>query len=132
MKIYLTHCCAKKNDAPKGTGRKVTPDILYTATPTKRFMRRCRQTGVRWAIFSDLQGVWFPDVEHEWYEKDPGSVTDREFEALLRDFESKLRPYSEIYFYHNPGRFHRLYSRLLEETSLRERVVKISHLSDIC
>ena len=41
--------------------------------------------GVRWAIFSDQYRVWFPDVEHEWYEKDPDSVADSEFEHLLRD-----------------------------------------------
>jgi len=47
-RIYLTHCAAKKDDALKGTGRKVPPDLLYMATPTKRFMRCCKELGVRW------------------------------------------------------------------------------------
>ncbi len=33
MRIYITHCGAKKDDSLKGTGRRVTPDLLYTATP---------------------------------------------------------------------------------------------------
>lgn len=42
--------------------------------------------GVEWAIFSDLYGVWFPDVEYEWYEKDPGTATEEEFSKLLEGF----------------------------------------------
>ena len=37
-KIYITHCSAKKNSIFKNTRAKVTPDKLYTATPTQRFM----------------------------------------------------------------------------------------------
>lgn len=76
MKIYITHCSAKKDDSLKNTGRKVTPDKLYIATPTQRFMNKCKEKKVNWAIFSDLYGVWFPDIEHEWYEKDPDTVTE--------------------------------------------------------
>ena|SRR5207249_6837857 len=71
-RIYLTHCAAKKDEALKGTGRRVTPDRLYTATPTQRFMRRCKEHGVRWAIFSDHYGVWFSDEQREWYGDDVG------------------------------------------------------------
>jgi len=46
--------------------------------------------------FSDRYGVWFPQVRHEWYEKDPDTVTESEFSALLRDFDEKLAGYSEI------------------------------------
>jgi len=34
-------------------------------------MNRCKEKRVEWAIFSNLYGVWFPNVEHEWYEKNP-------------------------------------------------------------
>lgn len=129
MRIYITHCSAKKDDSLKGTAKKAPPAALYTAKPTQRFMNRCMREGVQWAILSDLYGVWFPDVEHEWYEKDPDCVTECEFEHLLRDFETKLRGYDEVWFYHNPGRFHGLYRRLIQRTSLR--ITKFTHLSDI-
>jgi len=48
-------------------GEAVTPDKLYTDAPIQRFMAACKRCDVKWAIFSDLYGVWFPDVTHEWY-----------------------------------------------------------------
>ena len=131
MRIYVTHCSAKKDNSLKHTGVAVTPDRLYTAAPTQRFIRRCKEAGVRWAIFSDLYGVWFPDASHEWYEKDPDTVTEREFLNLVDDFERKLQGYDEIWFYHNPGRFHLLYRRLLQETRLRDRLTPFTHLREI-
>lgn len=131
MRIYITHCSAKKNSSLRSTATKVSPDKLYTATPIQRFMKRCRQEKVTWAIFSDQFGVWFPHVKHEWYEKDPDSVTDAEFNGLLDDFNQHLRAYDEIMFYHNPGRFHPLYRRLTQETHLRSRVTLFTHLSEI-
>lgn len=130
-RIYITHCCAKKDDSLKHTGRKVAPDELYTATPTQRFMRKCKEKQVKWAIFSDLHGVWFPDVEHEWYEKHPCTVTEEEFENLLDDFDEKLQDYDEIWFYHNPGRFHCLYEKLLQRTRLGDKVRRFTHVAEI-
>ena len=129
MRIYITHCSTKKDGSLEGTGKSVCPQALYAATPTQRFMNRCMSEGVQWAIFSDLYGVWFPDVEHEWYEKDPDCITDFEFDVLLRDFETKLRGYDEVWFYHNPGRFNPLYKRLIQRTSLK--ITKFPHLSEI-
>jgi len=94
-------------------------------------MKKCIQTGKAWAIFSDLYGVWFPDVEHEWYEKDPNTVTEIEYASLRNNFEIALSCYEEIVFYYNPGRFHPLYRRLLKENSLTGRIDLISHLRDI-
>lgn len=131
MRIYLTHCCAKKNAALKGTRVRVTPDKLYTATPTKRFMETCKKHRVRWAILSDEYGVWFPDIKHEWYEKDPSRVSEDELAWLLDDLDTKLEDFEEIWFYHNPGRFHPLYRRLLSETKLCGRIHKFSHLEEI-
>jgi hypothetical protein len=56
-------------------------------------------------------------VRHKWYEKDPDTVREVEFSALLRDFDEQLGVYSEICFYHNPGRFHPLYDCLLNPAS---------------
>lgn len=57
MRIYITHCSAKKDDMLKHTDKKVTPDKLHTATPTQRFMNKCKEKQFKWAIFSDLYGV---------------------------------------------------------------------------
>ena len=133
-KIYITHCSAKKNDALEGTGKKVPPDGLYTATPTRRFMTRCKEQGVPWAIFSDYYGVWFSGEEREWYGDDvgdPNRVTEERFEALVKNFDERLGGSDRIYFYYNPGRFHPLYQRLLREARLRARVSRITHLWDI-
>lgn len=130
MRIYLTHCSAKKDNSLKNTGRKVTPDKLYTAKPTQRFMSECKKN-VNWAIFSDLYGIWFPNIEHRWYEKPPDEVTEQEFCNLVKDFDQSLQNYDEIWFYYNPGRFHRLYKRLLQETELKDRVHLFTHLREI-
>ncbi len=129
--VYLTHCSAKKDDSLRGTDRKVTPDELYTATPTQRFMNKCKEEGVEWAIFSDKYGIWFPNEKHEWYDKHPNSVTEKEFQVLVNDFEEKLRNYDKILFYHNPGRFNNLYKRLLKESDISERIELFSHKSKI-
>ena len=85
--------------------RQLRQTCSILLNPLERFTERCKATGVRWAIFSDLYGVWFPEVRHKWYEKDPDTVREVEFSALLRDFDDALGIYSEIYFYHNPRRF---------------------------
>jgi hypothetical protein len=131
MRIYITHCSAKKDLSLRSAGAKVFPDKLYTATPTQRFMMTCKEKNVQWAIFSDKYGVWFPSVEREWYEKDPDSVTHSEFMDLVRSFDSALASYHEICFYHNPGRFHPLYCRLIKTSRLSEKVSLFSHLRDI-
>jgi len=131
MRIYVTHCSAKKDDSLRSSGKKVTPERLYTATPLQRFMGRCKEKKVRWAIFSDKYGVWFPHEEHEWYEKDPATVTEQEFKNLVRDFEEKLGNYNEIYFYQNLGRFHPMYRKLLKEIKVKGKVTLFSHLAEI-
>jgi hypothetical protein len=86
---------------------------------------------VRWAIFSDQYGVWFPEIGHEWYEKDPNTVTAGQFAELLMDFDEKLSSFSELCFYYNPGRFHPLYKRLLDESSRADSIKRITHLWEI-
>jgi len=131
MRIYLTHCSAKKDDSLKCTGKKLTPDILYTANWIQGFMNECKKKRVKWAIFSDLYGVWFPNRKHEWYDKPPDKVTGSEFKGLLKNFYEKLRHCREIYFYYNPGRFHCLYRQLLIETKLKKKVIRFTHKSEI-
>ena len=57
--IYITHCSVKKDSSIKELRKKVTPDKLYTATPTQRFMNKCIRNKVNWCIFSDEYGIWF-------------------------------------------------------------------------
>jgi hypothetical protein len=131
MRIYLTHCSAKKDNTFQNSGTRTTPDKLYKATPTQRFMSTCKQRNVNWAIFSDLYGVWFPNIEHEWYEKDPDTVTEQEFDVLVEDFDKQLQNYDEIWFYHNPGRFHPLYGKLLAIIKLKDKVTLFTHIKEI-
>jgi len=131
-RIYLTHCSAKKDTSLKGTNKKVTPDKLYTATPTRRFMKVCNDKDAQWAIFSDNYGVWFKNVKNSWYEKAPDTITDEDFNNLVTDFDTKLKNFDEILFYYNPGRFHKLYRKLLAKTQLKNKVKKFTHLSEIC
>jgi hypothetical protein len=51
-RIFITHCSAKKDDSFKGNKIQVTPDNLYAATTTQRFMNRCKNAKANWAIFS--------------------------------------------------------------------------------
>lgn len=131
MRIYITHCSAKKDNSLKNNGKKVTTDKLYTATLTQRFISKCKEKKVNWAIFSDLYGVWFPNIKHEWYEKDPDTVTEQEFRDLVNDFDQKFLNYDEIWFYYNPRRFHPLYERLLQETRLKDKVKRFTHIREI-
>ena len=131
MKIYISHCSAKKEESLKFSKEEVYPFKLYTATPLKRFMEKCQQKQVNWAIFSDLYGVWFPNEKHYWYEKSPNKVSKEEFKYLLNNFNKRLSEYEEIWFYYNPGRFHQLYKKIISQTKLKDRIKKFTHLIEI-
>lgn len=130
IRIYLTHCSAKKDDNFRDSNEKTTPDVLYKSTPTKRFMVKCKEKGVNWAIFSDKYGVWFPDEMHEWYDLHPKNAKPN-LGQLINNFDNRLEQYSEIWFYYNPGRFHTLYQELINNSKLNNRINKFSHLNDI-
>jgi len=131
LRIYITHCSAKKDDSLRRTGERVSPDRLYTSQRIQRFMNVCKERCVHWAILSDLYGVWFPTREHEWYDKPPNSVTEQEFRMLLSDFDNQLRNYAEIWFYYNPSRFHPIYRKLLDQSRLKQKVKRFTHITDI-
>lgn len=131
MRIYVSHCSAKKSESAKLSGRKVTPDRLYTSRRIQGFMRACKRSAVKWAIFSDLYGVWFPHTKHAWYEKAPDDVNEQEFKRLVRGFDRDLKAYDEIWFYHHPARFHWLYRRLLNESKQRHRIRLFTRVAQI-
>ena len=132
-RIFVTHCSRKKDDSLRATGSAVTPENLYTARPLHCFVRKCKHAEVEWAIFSDKYGVVFPWEKIEWYDKPPGTVSEKEFQKLLRNFVSRLSAYEEVWFYHY-GRFHPhpLYKTLATEARLRGTKVRLfSHISEI-
>ena len=130
--LYFTHCCARKDDSLKGTGKKVSPLELYKATPTQRFMRRCIKTGVEWAIFSDKYAFVLHDDRIPWYEKHPKTLTYTEKKRLFHDAFEVLKDYDLAYFYYNPGRLHPFYRELVDEVRRRGRDIReITHLDGI-
>ena len=131
MRIYITHCSAKKSETLRRNRKPGFPCELYISKRIQSFMKQCKQQRVQWAIFSDLYGVWFPDRKHRWYEKAPDSVSEAEFSDLVKDFESRLAKYTEIRFYYHPARFHRLYRRLIRQTRLRSRVRLFTRVTEI-
>ncbi len=129
-KIFITHCSGKK----KNTDRQVTPDELYTGTKIQRFMNRCKQAGVSWAIFSDQYNIWFSHIRHGWYEKHPDQVTPLEFKKLVKNSAVKLKKYGAVYFYgnHRSHYFHPLYKEIINALKKRRiRIAKIHHLDEI-
>ena len=130
--LYFTHCCAKKNDSLKGTGKKVPPMELYKATPTQRFMRKCNEAEVEWAIFSDKYAFVFPDNRIAWYEKPPSTLTYTEKKKLFNDAFETLKAYNIAYFYYNSGRLHPVYRELINEMCRRGMDIReITHLDNI-
>jgi hypothetical protein len=131
-RIYVTHCSKKKEDKYRRNGERVTADKLYTSAKTQTFINTCKTKGVNWAIFSDKYGIIFPDDKIAWYEKSPDLVSETEKKELLLDFLQRLEQFDDIYFYYNPGRFHRLYKSLLEQASKKLKGIHlITHISDI-
>lgn len=130
--LYFTHCCAKKDDTLKGTGKKVPPIKLYTAIPTRRFMKKCSMNKVAWAIFSDKHAFVFPNNLIEWYNKHPNSLTDAEKKKLFDDAFEVLKNYDLVWFYYNPGRLHSFYRELVNEMRRRNCSIReITHLVEI-
>jgi hypothetical protein len=130
--LYFTHCCAKKDETLRGSGKKVLPILLYQAKPTQRFMKRCINAGVDWAIFSDKYGFVFPEDRIQWYEKHPKTVSASEKSRLFEEAYSVLKRYDKAVFYYNPGRIHPLYIQLVEK--MRKNGINIgemTHLQDI-
>jgi hypothetical protein len=121
-KIYITYCSKDKNGCYKGTGEEVAPDELYTGERIQSFMSKCKDAGVKWAIFSDKYSVWGQCIEghdkKEWYDKPPDDVSENEFGQLLKDFNERLREYEEIWFFYKITEgLHPLYSRLISKSN---------------
>jgi hypothetical protein len=131
-RVYITHGSEKKDDSLRGTSQRFTPDRLYTATPIRRFTRKCIDEGVEWAIFSYKFGVVFSQEKIDWYQKEPDQVDDEEYEWVLGNFIYRLLGYDQVWFYHNPRNLHPLYKRFVKEARGRGlRVRMFSHLSEI-
>jgi len=131
MRIYLTHCTGLKDESLRTNKARATPEQFYLSVYTQRFISTCKIQGVRWAIFSDEYGIWFPNIKRSWYDKHPDTVTKKEFAELVRSFDENLMDFSEIWFYNNPSWFHPLYQRIISTSKLNSRIRKFSHLKEI-
>jgi len=131
-KIFITHCSCKKDPEFEGTNIKVTPDKLYRSRNFLGFIDKCESENENWAVFSDKFGIVFPTDKIPWYNKSPNAVTEDEYKKLLADFISKLIGYQEIWFYHNPGRFHSLYRRIVKDAKEEGlNIILFSHKNEI-
>ena len=128
-RVYFTFCSAQKDDSLRDSGQAVSPDRLYTSQRVRAFMDRCKFKKVRWAIFSDKYGVWFPEVRHPWYEMSPDNAL-LEFPNLLADFDEKMKGFDPIYFCPGVGgpRLHGLYRGLARQSRWKDRIKVISFL----
>lgn len=129
--IYLTYCTWDKDDQYRITGEKIAPNRLYQSRRIHSFVTTCKERYVEWAIFSDLYGVWFPDEQHEWYDKSPETVTKEEFIRLVDDFDRTLSEYQKIGFYVRHDTFHNLYKELVSQSRLVDRIEIFEDLSKV-
>lgn len=123
-RVYFTFCSAQKDDSLRDSDEEVTSEVLYTSKRLQSFVSTCKQKNVRWAIFSDEYGIWFPEVKHRWYDTSPDDAVVR-FKELLTDFDQKLATFAQICFCPGTSRIHRLYRRLIRESGLRDRITTV-------
>lgn len=129
MKLFITYCSKSKDESLIGTEKRVRPEQLYTSNRIQNFIQECKEAGAYWAIFSDQYGVWFPNEEHEWYEKSPNDVTDSEFAQLVSSSAKRLNKYDVYFFNPEDGELDALYQDLVKE--LKKRCVNITYFSNI-
>lgn len=129
--IYLTNCSAEKDDELKESGLKVSPDKLYTNERIQKFIEKCEEVEADWAIFSDNYGIFFHDERQKWYDKPPSSVTDEEFEELIKSFEKELKDYDKVIFYRDLDDYPNLFNRLFDEVDFVGEIVFVDDLSVI-
>ncbi|KXB03303.1 hypothetical protein AKJ45_01970 [candidate division MSBL1 archaeon SCGC-AAA261F19] len=88
---YITYCSAKKRESGKWT-----PDKLYISQRIDRFVERCKDKSLDWAIFSALYGFFFPQQKKSAY--DVTMKTDYDYwlgVAVIRNKEKLSRVESE-------------------------------------
>lgn len=131
MRIYLTHCSKEKSLEARANGLPVPPDILYTEAGIQEFMTACKHAGVNWAILSDKHGVFLPGDRHVYYEKPPATVTPDEELVIIHQFEQKLSGFDETWFFVRSETFHPFYERVLNSSSLHDRITIFKDLNSI-
>jgi hypothetical protein len=92
---------------------------------------RLRSLLTSYTLLPSVSVYGFLTVLNEWYEKDPNKVTEAEFSQLVREFNKSLGQFDGIWFYHNPGKFHKLYKKLLKKTELKNKIKLFTHLNQI-
>ena len=131
MRIYLTHCSKEKSLDAKVNGLPAPPDILYTEAGIQEFMTACKHAGVTWAILSDNYGVLLPGDQRVYYEKPPSTVTAEEELVIIHQLEQKLSSFDDIWFFVRTETFHPFYERILNSSSLNDRITFFKDLNSI-
>jgi hypothetical protein len=131
MRIYLTHCSKEKSATAKASGGSFSPLELYTEEGIQQFMNTCTHRGVNWAILSDHYGIFLPSDRRTYYEKPPATVTPAEEMVIIHQLEQRLSSYDEIWFYVRPETIHPFYERVLQSSSLHDRIILFQDLSVI-
>lgn len=62
MKLYVTYCSGEKIEGIH------PPDVLYVSNRITRFVERCKNAEVNWAIFSALYAFFFPEEKKKDYD----------------------------------------------------------------
>ena len=62
--------------------------------------------------------------------KHPDTVTDQEFNKILKAFDEKLKTYNEIWFYVRHD-FHPFYQKVLTSTMLKDKITQFTDLKEI-
>ena len=129
--IYLSHCSKDKSAQAKATGEKMTPDRLYTDPDLVRFMSRCKEAGLEWAILSDRYGLFRAQDRHAYYEKPPDTVSEDEEAQIAEDLRKGLSQFDTVWFYVRKASFHPFYERVLQKSGVIGKVKFFSDLTQI-
>lgn len=130
MKVYLTHCCAKKNELARTTGIAMPPEEMYIEPDIQKFFSYCLSHKLAFGVLSDLYGIWLSPEKKRWYEKSPDTVTDVEKAEILRIFDHELSRFSEIIFLIRPESFHPFYDFVLSHSKHTNRIRRITELKE--
>lgn len=124
--LYITYCSKEKYDVLYN--QLVTPAELYSSLRVQTFIEFCNRKNLQWAIFSDLYGLIFSFEKIQWYDKSPDSISNTEYEQLLKLTIKKLVSYKHIVFYYAPESLHPLYKRLISDLKKYKKIVLLERL----
>ena len=127
-KVYITHCSREKDPEYEKSGKKTTPDNLYTSPALQRFIKFCKENNHYWAICSTKYGFVGAYDLIKWYNRPPDRVTEEDYKVLIRGLVKSLSFFDEVYFLQRPEDTHSLFKRI--EKDLRDHSIKVIPLEE--